>query len=267
MLIPSLIANVVLLALAFAFYRLFRSYQVRLYQYEGRDLGYPIRTVLPSDFDELFKITDLGPTPEAEVYHIGVGGGVPGGTSDGESWILSVLSKKARRMFEFGTCSGRTTYLWARNSPPDAQVTTLTLSPAQLSRYAEGTEDRRSALRRARKESRFTRFLYSGTDVEHKIEQLFGDSKELDESDYAARCDLIFIDGSHAYSYVKSDTEKALRMLAPGGTILWHDYRGPHGDVRGVYDYLNELNKQLPLVRLHRSSLVAYRSPVQTDEV
>ena len=25
--------------------------------------------------------------------------------------------------------------------------------------------------------------------------------------------DLIFIDGSHAYSYVKSDTQKALRMV------------------------------------------------------
>jgi len=35
---------------------------------------------------------------------------------------------------------------------------------------------------------------------------------------------MVFVDAGHTYRYVKSDTEKALKMLRPGGVILWHDY-------------------------------------------
>ena len=69
--------------------------------------------------------------------------------------------------------------------------------------------------------------------------------------------DLIFIDGSHAYSYVMSDSEKAFRMLAPNGIILWHDYRGPR-ETRDVFKALNEIAKVKPLVHLKETSLVAY---------
>jgi len=36
--------------------------------------------------------------------------------------------------------------------------------------------------------------------------------------------DLIFIDGSHYYEYVKSDTQNALGCLTAGGLVVWHDY-------------------------------------------
>jgi hypothetical protein len=93
MLTASLIANLVLIMLVIAFYILFRTYQRRLYRNEGRDLGDPVRTIQPSEFDELFSVTELGPTPKAEVFHIGSGDGVPYGTADNETWFLSVLSK------------------------------------------------------------------------------------------------------------------------------------------------------------------------------
>ena len=35
---------------------------------------------------------------------------VPGGTSDTEAAILAVMATDAMRMFEFGTCTGKTTY-------------------------------------------------------------------------------------------------------------------------------------------------------------
>jgi len=35
--------------------------------------------------------------------------------------------------------------------------------------------------------------------------------------------DLCFIDAGHDYECAKNDSEKALRCLRPGGTILWHD--------------------------------------------
>ena len=96
--------------------------------------------------------------------------------------------------------------------------------------------------------------------MEHKVEQLFGDSKELDTTPWAGQCDLVFVDGSHAYSYVMSDSAKALDLVRPGGLVLWHDYAGPlHSP--GVYRALNELAQRLPIVRIAGTSLAAYRRP------
>jgi len=238
---------------------LYRHQRRRVLEALGRDAGHPIPTVRLAEFHEAFATDDLGPTAKSEVFFIGKGDGVPGGTSDTEAWILSVLAKSATSMFEFGTCTGKTAYLWARNSAPDARIATLTLGPDQIECYTPSAEDDRSASCMARAESAFTRFRYTGTGVEDKITQLFGDSKAFDETPYAGRCDLVFVDGSHAYSYVKSDTEKALRMLAPGGILLWHDY-GSGSSTRGVYRYLNELRRTLPLVRLRGTSIVVYRT-------
>jgi hypothetical protein len=253
--------NLASLAAAVAFAGLFLRYRQRLRVAQGRSPGWPIPTVPLVELDCAFAADELGPGEEAAAVFLGSGEGVPGGTSDREAWILGVLAKPARLMFEFGTCTGRTTYLWARNSPPDAKVVTLTLPPEETARYSADRGDERRATRTALNESRFTRFRYSGTTVESKVVQLYGDSKEFDESAYLARCDLIFVDGSHAYSYVKSDSEKALRMVKPGGIILWHDYRGRSRGRQGVFRYLNELHRKLPLMHLRQTSLVAYRAP------
>jgi hypothetical protein len=206
----------------------------------------------------VFAQTGSGFNPETEVSFIGCW--VRGGTSCFESWVLSVLAKRATSLFEFGTCSGKTTYLWARNSPAEARIITLTLGKDQHADYLAAGEDNLLATRAALDESTFDRFIYSGTPVEHKITQLFGDSKRFDETPYLKQCDLIFIDGSHAYSYVKNDTEKALRMLKEGGLLLWHDYRDRNVETRGVRRYLDELSETLPLIRLSDTTLVAYRN-------
>ena len=232
----------------------------RVLEETGKGAAHPIPTVKLKAFDPAFSTDDLGPTPASEVSFIGKGDGVPGGASDPETWILSTLSKSALHLFEFGTCTGKTAYLWARNSAPEARVFTLTLDPETTPTYRAEPGDSRIARTKAIEESRFQRLRYTGSDVEGKITQLYGDSKAFDETPHLGRCDLIFVDGSHAYSYVKSDSEKALRMLSEGGTILWHDYRGRRGSTRGVYDYLNELSRTLPLVHLRGTSLVAYVS-------
>lgn len=240
---------------------LFLSYRRRLHRLQGRDVGDPIPTVNPEALDPAFAHDDLGPTPAAEVRFIGGGGRVPGGTSDLEAWVLATLAKRSRTIFEFGTATGKTAYLMAVNSPEDARIHTLTLAPESRSEYSADPRDSRRAAVRALQESAFTRFRYTGTPAEAKIEQLYGDSKRFDHAPFAGRCDLIFVDGSHAYSYVESDSARALEMLAPGGICLWHDYRGRHGATRDVYRYLNRLARHLPLVRLRGTSLVAYRKP------
>lgn len=224
-----------------------------------RDLlrRWPIPTVPLETLDPRFASDELGATLAAEVRFVGRGSiRVPGGTSDTEAWILAALAREARVMFEFGTGTGKTAYLWAINQPADGTVTTLTLAPEQLADYqpASGDEDR--ATDYARRESAFTRFLYSGTEAEAKITQLFGDSKRFDPAPWLGRCDVVFVDGSHAESYVRSDSASALAMVRPGGLVLWHDYGS---EAKGVFRVLNALSRELPLVHLQGTTLVAHR--------
>lgn len=222
---------------------------------------WPILPVWPHEIDPVFAEGPYGPTLETEVGYVGRGPyGVPGGTSDAEAWLLAVLAKRMHRLFEFGTCTGKTAYLWARNTPADARITTLTLAPENRADYrAESADDKRSVAF-ALEESNFSAFLYTGTDVEQKVEQVFGDSKMYDVSSLAGTCDLVFVDGSHAYSYVVSDTEKALELVRPGGLVLWHDYAGPR-HCPDVFKALNELATRLPLVRFKGTTIVVYRRP------
>ena len=53
-------------------------------------------------------------------------------TSEYEAWILSTLSKSSKNIFEFGTCSGKTTYLMALNSQENTKITSLTLDPRNI---------------------------------------------------------------------------------------------------------------------------------------
>ena len=225
---------------------------------------WPIPKVAVEALDPRFVPDELGPTRAAEVIYVGRGTiRVPGGTSDAEAWILAVLAKDSRRLFEFGTCTGKTAYLWARNQPSDGTVTTLTLAPDQAGASRPAAGDDPVALAYAEAESRFSRFLYSGTEAEGRVVQLYGDSKEFDAEPYSGSCYVVFVDGSHAYSYVVSDGAKALRMVRPGGMVLWHDYSP---ECPGVFRALNELAARLPLTHILGTTLVAYRAPSSTGD-
>lgn len=218
---------------------------------------WPIPRITLDQFDSRFRPDALGPTLATEITFVGRGTlRVPGGTSDAEAWILAVVAKDAQVMFEFGTCTGKTAYLWARNQPAGGTVTTLTLPAEQADQVPGARGDDPVALTYAREESRISRFLYSGTAAEERILQVLGDSKAFDERPYAGRCDVVFVDGSHAYSYVVSDSAKALTMVRPGGLVLWHDYSP---ECAGVFRALNELAQRLPLVHIAGTTLVAHR--------
>jgi len=222
---------------------------------------WPIQPVLPEVVDPIFAPAAMGPSLETEVAFMGRGPYVvEGGTSDSEAWILAVLAKRANQLFEFGTCTGKTAYLWARNAPPSARIVTITLAPDNVADYKPESSDDAIDNEYAVRESSHTSFMYSGTAVESKVEQLFGDSKALDITPWTGQCDVVFVDGSHAYSYVVSDSEKALELVRPGGLVLWHDYAGPKHSP-GVYRALNELATRLPIVRIQGTALAAYRRP------
>ena len=223
----------------------------------------PLPTVTLAEIDPVFTPGPFGPSLATEVSFIGHGPvAVPGGTSDAEAWILAVLAKRAHTCFEFGTCTGRTSYLWSRNAPPDARIVTLTLAPTQRDSYVAADGDDTRDMRFALDESNFTEFIYSGTPEAERITQLFGDSKAFDETPYEGWADLVFVDGAHAESYVLSDSAKALRIVKPGGLVLWHDYAGPH-HAPGVFHGLHALMNTLPIRHLRGTTFAAYRRPLE----
>jgi predicted O-methyltransferase YrrM len=216
---------------------------------------WPIPKVQADALDARFEPGPLGAGRETEIAWV-PSWRVPGAVGDFESWILCTLARGARQIFEFGTGTGKTTYLLARNAP-EARVTTLTIAPGTTFDTVAG--DAPEALAAAAAEA-FDTFYYEGTPCAARIEQLVGDSMAFDETPWEGRCDLVFVDGGHARSHVENDTAKALRMAKPGGWVVWHDYRGPKR-AAGVFQTLNALARTHALRHVAGTSLVVWRRP------
>ncbi len=150
---------------------------------------------------------------------------------------LLVAKRAPRVLFEIGTFDGRASLNMVANAAPDAKLFTLDLPAAQVDAtvFALDEADRQYA----RKPASGARF--AGTPQAKQIVQLLGDSAQFDFSPYHGQAELIFIDGSHAYAYVKSDTARALDIAADSAVIIWHDYT-PYWD--GVVSGLQELQAQ-----------------------
>jgi hypothetical protein len=260
MLLASLVAsNLAALALLVFSVRKNLEHKERRKQ-RGLFSPWPVQRVPPHAVIPELAPGQLGPPRESEIAFIS-NYRVPGAISDLETWILCNLAKRARLVFEFGTATGKTTYLFARNAPEEARIVTLTLDPRTAASYQTAAGDEAAARVSALEESIFEQFVYTGSPVQEKVTQLYGDSKTFDETPWLGLCDLVFVDGAHAYSYVQSDSRKALAMVRPGGAVLWHDYSGPRG-AHGVYRALNELARDIELHHLAGTSLVFHRRPL-----
>jgi predicted O-methyltransferase YrrM len=108
--------------------------------------------------------------------------------------------RQAKRILEVGTYRARTTCAFHQNCP---EATIVSYDIQVL-------------------DSPYRRALGSLPQVEFRHASFADSSAHLkQESPY----DLIFIDGSHRVEYVIADSRLALEVLAPGGIIVWHDYR------------------------------------------
>ena len=133
----------------------------------------------------------------------------------------AVAASAPKTIFEIGTFDGRTTLNFAANSPEDARVFTLDLPASDLKKTKFALEEYDKLY--VDKPQSGARFF--NRPEQRKIKQLLGDSASFDFSPYYNLCDLVFVDGSHAYEYVLSDSQVALKLLRHNkGTILWHDY-------------------------------------------
>ena len=178
-----------------------------------------IKTVELEKIDDVFKsltIDENLKAPNKEMitntFFVPSDWNVVGMTSDYEGWILSVLSKKSYNIFEFGTCSGKTTYLFALNSPKEAKIFSITLPPQNLSSQVKEQKDNSVAFRNAILESKYEKFMFSlDPELKNKIKVIFQDSKNLDIGKYENFFDLIFIDGDILIVVSKMTLKKHLK--------------------------------------------------------
>jgi predicted O-methyltransferase YrrM len=217
--------------------------------------AYPIPQVKLGSVAPCFVNGPYGPVQDSVVSFIG-GEGVVASVSDRETWVLAGLAKSAKIIFEFGTCSGKTSHVMALNTAIDAKIYTLTIHPDELGELVFENDDDEHHKKMAGLEAKFESFYYQGHSTEGKITQIFSDSKQYDETELIGTVDLIFIDGAHTKSYVMSDSNKAFRMLSSNGVIIWHDYKA---DAPDVFNYLNNLSESVKIVHIKDTDMAMYR--------
>jgi predicted O-methyltransferase YrrM len=178
-----------------------------------------------------------------------------------ELGIISALAADCAdgtNLFEIGTFDGRTTLNLALNSPPRCEVYTLNLPPDLKTKF-EIEKGERHLVDKPKPGSRIDKVRSLCPTAMAKIHQLLGDSAAFDYTPYENSCSLVFVDGSHAYDYAKSDTRAAIKIARAGGVIIWHDY----GIWEGVTKALEELEQQEShgLRNIRGTSLVYWKKP------
>lgn len=191
------------------------------YRYASRHPRIPVRSVV-----ELY--------PEAEEFIIPMEvRKAAWNITPTELYVISAIALAAspRRIFEFGTYDGATTLQLARLLP-EAELTTIDFSPNPAPGVTVGAR-------------------FAGQREAERICQLFGDTTTFNFSPYRGQFDFVFVDGGHEYPVVKADTQNALRMVRPGGVIVWDDY----GNWPGVRRAIEELVPAYPVVQLADTKL------------
>ena len=93
--------------------------KIKNYLYKSK-----IKKIDITDIHEIFNLKEIsknlkGPKKDVIIksFSISQSNNIVGMTSDQEAWIIASLSKISKNIFEFGTCSGKTTYLMGLNVP------------------------------------------------------------------------------------------------------------------------------------------------------
>lgn len=178
-----------------------------------------------------------------------------GTTTLSEQIVLMNLLKQVapKRIFEFGTFTGRTTTNMVANAP-EAIIYTLDLGTAKP-KLPLGRHDAKY-LRETAGE------LFRDTEYNGRIIQLYEDSATFDFTRFESYMDFVFVDGAHSLEYVVNDSRAALRMLPAGrGMIVWHDYPEWDGP-RKALDELQQKEPRLAGIRYFRGRTPEFREKV-----
>ena len=168
---------------------------------------------------------------------------------------LIISWKQPRRVLEIGTYNGMTTFNMAINAPSNCKIYTIDLPDDTLPEVPL-TEMDEYISKYANAHFHTATGSYFKDRPELNITQLWGDSTTFDYSIIDGPVDVIFIDAAHDYIHKKRDTEIALKLLAPGGIILWHNF----DDIfcPDVTKYLAELSTTHNIYQLRDTLLAVY---------
>ncbi|HUF12205.1 MAG TPA: class I SAM-dependent methyltransferase [Longimicrobiales bacterium] len=217
---------------------------------------------------QLEKPGGLPRTPVADFFGLSDGEAVLGNL-DGYTWlddesppfvidllslILLCRALRPETILEIGTFVGYTALHMALNTPADTRVFTLDLPP----------QNRDTSLRTTGTDQKLIgkdigRAVFEGRPAGAKVTRLYGDSASFDFSPWHGAVDLFFVDGAHSYDYVRSDTEKALMCMRPGGVVVWHDYGRIEQD--GVTRWLHEFARGRDVRAVPNGSIAYWRVP------
>lgn len=211
-------------------FRTYLSFTLRKYD-ELMGNGLPIKS----------PVKDMDPRETLTIparFHSG------GGTDAREILILAAATKlvRPRRIFEIGTYNGRTTAVFILNAPSDCEVYTLDLPPQSSATRDYLSSDVELV------ETRKTEAFLQRAGLGRRYRQIYCNSMEFDPEYLRDSIELGFIDGAHAYEFVKNDTEKMAVMMSRRGLVFWHDYGG-RGEFRPLSQYLESLKIQIYRVR------------------
>lgn len=178
----------------------------------------------------------------------------PGNVSPLELLCLCSLIRhlSPRQVLELGTFNGNTALQFAANLGEDARVATLDLAPDAAPIGSNNAHDAVLVRAASRQRPRFLDSKYATRVTQHYGDTLTTDFAALTEH----APDFIFIDAGHTDECVRNDTRKSLAALAPGGTIVWHDYTQDWPD---VFNFLTELSARLPLQHIAGTNIVIFR--------
>ncbi|PAW77229.1 MAG: hypothetical protein B9S32_12050 [Verrucomicrobia bacterium Tous-C9LFEB] len=188
---------------------------------------------------------------------------LPEGVSSGpmpqrdQDMLIDLLTRlNPETIFEFGTNWGVTTSYFVENT--NAKIWTLDICREMFGHDLTGE----LTMVLSNKETGLAYRQLKAS--EGRVTQVFRDSLKLDwtETEYPATFDLILVDACHAYDFVKSDTEKALSKLRPGGLLLWHDFYPTVDMWPDVFTYVSEFAKtHSGVLNIKGTALAAWVKP------
>lgn len=161
---------------------------------------------------------------------------------------FAVQAIGAKRIFEIGTFDGETTRYLAEAAGSEAHVWTIDLPPEAFTEAGLQGWFTAEDVGRA----------YRGTPEAERITQLRGDSTSYDYRSYWNTMDVVFVDAAHDFSHGLADSRTALRLVRPGGCVLWHDYSPQWGRLVLA---VNEATRGRGLCRIAGTSLALLRIP------
>ena len=150
---------------------------------------------------------------------------------------------------EIGTYNGATTRLIALNLPR-AKIHTLDLPPDMHSAESHQSKLPKDDFHLIGNRRIGEAFLSDPAII--NVTQHFGDSATWDFSPVQG-FDFVFIDGSHTYQYIRSNTIRCAEAAAGRAAFFWHDFDYCHYD---VVRYLTEMaSAGLPVRRIASTNM------------